>query len=83
MKLVTVAPPLSQVPFGNVVEFKSPRTTISFKFVNIFVENKLLGMLVTFAPRVNFVNFVQPENALDPKVVMFPLIVISVNLRQE
>ena len=83
MKLVTVAPPLSQVPVGKVFEFKSPRTTISVKRVNMFGENKLLGMLVTPAPRVDFVKFAQPEKALDPKVEIFPLIVISVNLRQE
>ena len=40
------------------------------------------GRLVTPAPSVNEVNLLQEEKALVPKLVIFPLIVISVNLLQ-
>ena len=44
----------------------------------MFDENKLLGMLLTFAPRVNFVKFVQFRKTFASKVEIFPLIVICV-----
>ena len=42
----------------------------------------MLTRLVTFGPRVNFVKFEQPEKAYDPKLEIFPFIVISVKLLQ-
>ena len=80
MKLVTVSVPpfLTQVPYvGKVVEFKSPRTTISVRLVNLPLEKIVFTRLVTSSPNVNFVKASHPWNAEDYIEVIFPFIVNS------